>query len=245
MIEHRHEDLSGSVFEHVDLTGARFTEAHFDDVVLRGCWGRRLDLDGDFDEILYNGIDLVPLWRAEMVRRHPEFALLDAETAEGCRTVWPRLEELWESTLARARRLPEAALHERVEGEWSFIQTLRHLMFVTDAWLRRAVLHEASPYHPLDLQHDEMPELDGVPRPSDARPTLDEVLALRAERTSIVREFLAGLTDEQLAGQTDVTGPGYPEAESYAVRRCVRAVIAEEWWHHRFAERDLRVLEAR
>jgi hypothetical protein len=29
------------------------------------------------------------------------------------------------------------------------------------------------------------------------------------------------------------------------VRRCLRAVVVEEWEHHRFAERDLTVLEQR
>jgi hypothetical protein len=29
------------------------------------------------------------------------------------------------------------------------------------------------------------------------------------------------------------------------VTRCLRAVLDEEWWHRRFAERDLGALEAR
>lgn len=36
-------------------------------------------------------------------------------------------------------------LHERVEGEWSFIETLRHLVFATDAWVKRAILGEPHP----------------------------------------------------------------------------------------------------
>jgi DinB superfamily len=31
-------------------------------------------------------------------------------------------------------------LHESVGGEWSFIETLRHLVFATDSWIRRAIL---------------------------------------------------------------------------------------------------------
>jgi len=42
-----------------------------------------------------------------------------------------------------------------------------------------------------------------------------------------------------------VTGPGYPVAGTYTVPRCLHAVLHEEWWHRRFAERDLSALEAR
>ena len=244
MVEFRNQDLSGSVFEDVDLTGARFTNVLLRDVTLRGAWAERLDLDGDFDEIVYNGIDLIPLWRAELARRHPEFAMLQPDDADGYREVWPVLEALWAATIARARALPEDLLHERVDGEWSLIQTLRHLLFVVDAWLRRAVLGETA-YDPLDLPHDEMGDVDGVPNSESARPSLDEVLALREERVAVVRDFFAELTDEQLSGEATVTGPGYPEAGTYTLSRCLRAVVAEEWWHHRFAERDLSALEAR
>ena len=94
---------------------------------------------------------MVPLWRAELARRHPEFALLPPDDADGYRDLWPVLEEQWAATVARARALPEELLHERVDGEWSFIETLRHMLFVHDAWLRRAVLGEPAPYDPLDL----------------------------------------------------------------------------------------------
>jgi hypothetical protein len=42
-----------------------------------------------------------------------------------------------------------------------------------------------------------------------------------------------------------VMEPGYPESESFAVRRCLQAIINEEWLHRQFAERDFDVLESR
>jgi hypothetical protein len=42
----------------------------------------------------------------------------------------------------------------------------------------------------LDLPWDEMPDTPGVPRDRDARPSLDEALELRLERTATVRECL-------------------------------------------------------
>ena len=191
MVEFRNQDLSGSVFDDVDLTGARFINVLLRDVTIRGAWAERLSIDGGFEEVLLNGIDVVPLWRAELTRQHPEFALLEPDRPDGYRTIWPVLEEQWVVTVARARRLPEELLHERVEGEWSFIQTLRHMLLVHDAWLRRAVLGEPAPFDPLDLPHDEMPDLDGVPNDPDARPSLAEVLVLREERLAVARRFFA------------------------------------------------------
>ena len=67
------------------------------------------------------------------------------------------IEELWEAAIAGAKRLPESMLHERVDGEWSFVQTQRHLLFASDAWLGNAVLEEESPYHALGLPSGAMP----------------------------------------------------------------------------------------
>ena len=69
------------------------------------------------------------------------------------------------------------------------------------------------------------------------------MLALRADRMATVRGVLAGLTDATLAGMTEpVTEPGYPEPESYPVRRCLQAILTEEWEHRLYAERDLDLL---
>jgi hypothetical protein len=84
-----------------------------------------------------------------------------------------------------------------------------------------------------------------VPNDLEARPSLDEVLALRADRTGAVSEVIANLTDEQLEGHTEpVPEVGYPLSESYPVRRCLSAIMIEEWEHNLFANRDLDVLEA-
>jgi hypothetical protein len=159
---------------------------------------------------------------------------------------WGILERLWQQTVQRARGMPPELLHERVEGEWSFIQTLRHLVFATDAWVRRAILGEPSPWHPLDLPHDEMRDRPGVPRDRNAQPSLEEVLALRADRMATVRQLIADLSDEQLAGMTEpVLEPGYPESESFPVRGCLLNILNEEWEHRLYAERDLDVLAGR
>lgn len=250
------ENLTGSRFEDVHLTDARFhdvdlTNARFNlvdltGVMIRGAALVNVDISGEIKNLRVNGIDVVPLVEAELNRRYPERVKMSPADAGGFREAWDILEKLWQRSVERARGMPPASLHQRVEGEWSFIETLRHLVFATDAWVKRAILGEPSPWDPLDLPHDEMPDEPSVPRDLDARPSLDEVLALRADRMATVRQVIAGLTDEKLAGLTEpVMEPGYPEPESFPVRRCLQAILNEEWEHRLYAERDFDVLESR
>ena len=129
------------------------------------------------------------------------------------------------------------------DDEWSFIETLRHLLFATDAWIGRVMLGNPSPWDPLDLPWDEMPDTPGIPRDRSARPSLDVVLALRADRMATVRQVFAELTDERLAASTEpVLEPGWPESRAFPVRQVLDTVLNEEWWHRQFAERDLDAL---
>jgi DinB family protein/pentapeptide repeat protein len=256
MADFTHADLSGARFEDVYLTGANFhdvglTDARFHEVDLTGAMIRGaalvdVDISGEIDNLRVNGVDVVPLVEAELNRRYPDRVKMRPADAAGFREAWDVLERLWAQTVSRARGLAPDQLHERVDGEWSFIETLRHLVFATDAWVTRAILGKPAPWHPLDLPHDEMPDTPGVPRDRAARPSLSEVLALRADRMATVRQVFTGLTDEQLAGRTEpVMEPGYPESESFAVRRCLQAILNEEWMHRLYAERDLGILEIR
>jgi DinB family protein/pentapeptide repeat protein len=240
------EDLIGARFEQVDLTGARFHNVDLTDVKITGALLVNLDIDGLLESIRVNGVDVVPLVEAELDRRYPDRVRMRPTDADGFRLAWDILEGLWRQTNERASRLDPDLLHERVDGEYSFIETQRHLVFATDAWIKRAILGEPSPWDPLGLPHDEMPEEIPVPWDRTARPSLDQVLALRADRMATMRQVLASLTDDELAGMTTpVTEPGYPEPESFPVRRCLGAIINEEWEHRLFAERDLAILESR
>jgi DinB superfamily/Pentapeptide repeats (8 copies) len=256
MAEFISADLTGARFEDVYLTGARFHDIDLRDarfslvdltgISIRGALVANAEISGEVVSLRVNGVDVVPLVDAELNRRYPDRAKMRPRDADGYRAAWASLERLWQQTVQRARGLDPELLDRQVDGEWSFIETLRHLVFATDAWVRRAVLGDPAPWDPLDLPHDEMPDEPSVPRDRAARPSLDEVLALRADRMATVREVLAGLTDDQLNGVTEpVREPGYPEPESFPVRRCLSAVINEEWEHRLYAERDFDALEAR
>ena len=203
-------------------------------------------ITGEVQNLRVNGVDVVPLLEAELNRLYPDRVKMRPTDADGVREAWEVLERLWPETIDRARGFTAEQLHERVDGEWSFIETLRHLVFVTDAWVSRALLGDPSPWDPLSLPHDDMDDEPSVPRDREVRPSLDEVLAVREDRLAIVRRVVADLTDEQLGGTTTaVVEPGYPESESFPVSRCLQALLDEEWQHRLYAERDLDALEAR
>lgn len=238
--------LNDAQFESVDLTNASFKHVDLTGVTIRDALVVNVTINAEIENLVVNGVDVVPLVEAELDRRHPHRATMRPSDVAGFGEAWDILERLWQETAERARGMAPDVLHERVNGEWSFIETLRHLVFATDAWVKRAILRDPSPWDPLDLPHDEMADEPSVPRDRDARPSLDEVLALRKDRRATVRQVIADLTDEKLVGMTEpVTDPGYPEPESFPVRECLLTILNEEFQHRLYAERDLALLAAR
>jgi hypothetical protein len=239
-------DLSGAQLRAVDLSGAQFRGVDLSGAVMRGVELVNVDIYGEIENLIINGVDIGPLVEAELNRRYPDRAKMRPSDPAGFREAWDTLGRLWDQTVDRACGLPPELLHESVGGEWSFIETLRHLVFATDAWIRRAVLGDPSPWDPLDLPWDEMPDTPGVPRDRAVRPSLDAVLSLRRDRMATVGEVIDGLTTAALDGHTEpVQGPGWPRPRSYPVRECLLVVLNEEWEHRLYAERDLAALEAR
>ena len=263
------EDLTGSRFQRVDLGGSRFQLVQLGGVEFCGCefagtrfrivemYGvtmRGVDLDnveiyGDIGNLKVNGVEVGPLVEAELDRRYPERVTMRPSDADGFREAWDVIERLWDGTVERARRLDPELLHESVEGEWSFIETLRHLVLVTDGWINRTVLGEPSPFHPLGLPWDDPDETRplpaGITRDRDARPSLDAVLELRRDRVATVRAVVAGLTEQSLAADTKpVEAAGWPESRSRRVRDVLLHLFHEEWEHRLYAERDLDALQA-
>ena len=182
---------------------------------------------------------------AERIRLRAERDKLRATDPEGLADAWAMIEDLWSETVARARKLPEPVLHEQVDGEWSFVQTHRHLVLATDCWLRRMVKGIASPYHPWGLGGSWLtsPRRWGID--PDADPSLDQVLDLHRERMDEVREVIAAANAEELERNcVPPDSPGHPRKD-HTVLQCLHVVLKEEWQHHRYAVRDLEVLEKR
>jgi uncharacterized damage-inducible protein DinB len=248
-------NLSGSTFERVDLSEAQFRSCDLNEVSFRGIEMRNVRITGaqlidveisaELANVVINGVEVGPLIEAELDRRDPDRARMRPIDPAGFREAWDIVERRWEATIAHARGLSPETLHESVNGEWSFIETLRHLVFATDAWIRRAMLGDPAPWDPLDLPWDGMPDTPGVPRDRAARPTLDEVLELRRDRMRTVREVIDGLTEGDLDRETEpIQEPGWPPPVSFKVRECLSVILNEEYLHRQFADRDLAVLES-
>jgi uncharacterized damage-inducible protein DinB len=165
-------------------------------------------------------------------------------TVEGYRQAWAVIEQAWAATTQRALELPPEELTSRVNGEWSFLETLRHLVFATDSWVRRTILSERDAYYSGGLPHDEAVTEDGIDVRTwgidpAAAPTLDEVLSIREARWADVRGVLGSLHDEDLMRICDPNpSPGNPQDTRVPVRACLDVTINEEWSHRGYMLRD-------
>ena len=182
---------------------------------------------------------------AERKRLRAEREMLKATEPAGLAEAWAMIEDFWAGTVARAMKLPEPMLHEQVEGEWSFVQTNRHLVLVTDCWLRRMVKGIAHSYHPWGLGGSWLTSPRRWGLDPEADPSLAEVLAVRRERMDEVGEVIAGAKAKELKRNcVPPDTPGHP-SKDHTVLQCLHVILKEEWQHHRYAVRDLQVLEQR
>ena len=236
----------GATFVDADLRGARFVRSDLSGAVMRAVDIAGADIDApwllDGESTLHvNGVDVAPFVDAELDRRFPGRAQRRAGDPDGLRAAWARLEQTWAATLERVAGMPAGTVDVSVDGEWSFAQTLRHLVMATDTWLGGAVLGIERPYHPIGQPHAEY-ETDGHD-PSvftTDTPSYAEVLQVRAGRVAMVRDVLATLTPDDLAAAR--TNPWAPELPETTLS-CLHTILEEEWEHHRYAVRDLDAIE--
>ena len=244
----RSDDLQGAEFVDANLRGARFVRADLSGVVMRAVDVQGADIDAPWliDSESYfrlNGVDVIPLVDAELNRRFPGRADRRAGDPEGLRAAWAALERTWAATVERVAGMPAGTVDVSVGGEWSFAQTLRHLVMATDTWLGRAILEVDQPFHPIGQPNAEY-ETDGNDMSifTTVTPSYAEVLEVRASHVAMVRDFLASVTSDELAApRRNPWGPDYPET----VLSCLHVILEEEWEHHRYAVRDLDAIEAK
>jgi hypothetical protein len=250
------DELREAEFVRADLRGARFVAADLSGVVMRGVEIPDADIDSpwlfDGAALRVNGVDVVPFVEAELNRRFPGRGERRATDPDGLRSAWAAIERTWAATLGRVAAMPAGTVDVSVGGEWSFAQTLRHLVFATDMWLGRAILQAEQPFHPigpLDNPHESAAADSGTKSDSADQwtvsavaPTYDEVLDVRAGRIAMVRDFLATATTPELLASTR---PNPHDAEHQeTVLSCLHTILEEEWEHHRYALRDLEAITA-
>ncbi len=228
-------DLEDAIFWGVDLSGARFRDVDMTNATISHAWLVDVDIDAHVEHVTINGVD-VTHYVNERDRWYPLRAMLRPSDPDGMRTAWDALAQAWASTSERAHGLTEAALHESVDGEWSFVETLRHLVFAMDKWFTAPVLGEG--FHRVGLPNTGSADFGWPGLDRDADPTFAEVLAVRAERGARLRDYLEVVTAGELRREVDVLENG-----TATVGQCIQVVFEEEFQHNRYADRDLAPLE--
>jgi hypothetical protein len=234
-------EFRGARFADCDMSGAEFREVDLTGVRMRGVMMVDADIDGLVRNLVVNGVDVAPLVEAELDRRHPERLLLRSADPDELRRGWAVLESMWKATTDRIEALPEADRQRRIEDEWSAVETLRHLVFATDAWYGRAIAGEELPYHTIGLAPHFMDHQDAMGLDADAAPAFSEVLAVRQSRQRMVRRFLETATAgalQAIAPQVEAAGWPRPDPRR-TVLKALHVILDEEWAHHGFCRRDL------
>ncbi len=232
------EEFEGATFVRTSFKGATMISSDVSGVTMRSMDVGGLNIDSHdlfFGSLIVNGVDVVPLVDAELNRQFPGRELQKAQTPDGIRDCWVAVQAAWATTVTNT---PLELVDAHVEDEWSMAQTLRHLVLVTDAWLRGGVMKMEQPFHEIGQIFSGAAEMgfDMAIFQVDT-PAFEDVLAVRADRQRLVTEFLASATPELLAEERDNPwggGDWHP-----TVGDCVRVILEEGWAHLRYIRRDL------
>jgi hypothetical protein len=227
-------------FDDRDLTDSEFRDCDFTRARLIGVVMQDAIIDGLVSNLVINGVEVSSYVEAERDRRHPVRVLIRSadpiELLKGLR----ELREAWSATLERIERMPSGSEHRRVGGEWSLVETLRHLVFVHDCWFSRCCLGSTGPLTAFGLVTDQVFEVEpGLDRA--ATPSLDEVLAVRELQSAELDHWLETATADELSKPAPVPeGSAWPPyARGKSALECVHVVLNEEWEHYGFCVRDL------
>jgi hypothetical protein len=229
-------DLAGAVFWGADLTGARFRDVNLTRAAISHALLVDVSIDAFVDGLVVNGVD-VTAYVNERDPWHPLRAMLRPSNPHDMRATWAALEAEWAKTGARARALPEQRLHESVDGEWSFVETLRHLVFAMDKWFTAPILGES--FHPSGLPNTGSVDFPWPGLDDDLAPSVDEAFAVRDERSRRFRHYLATVAAADFTRPIEVLENG-----TCPLQECLFTVFEEEFWHNRYALRDLAHLQA-
>lgn len=228
-------------FDEEDLSGAEFRECDMSRSRMVGVVMKDAEIDGLVTNLVVNGVEVMGYVEAELDRRYPARVLIRSDDPSDLADGWRQVRDDWDRTVTLVRSMPAGSEHDRVDGEWSMVETLRHLVFVHDSWFRRCVLGLDEPFTAMGLGPDFVLNQREQGLDRSARPSLDEVLRVRGRQASALEEWLAHVTPEQLALTAPVPdGDRWPPyAKGMQVRQCLGTVLNEEWAHHRFCVRDL------
>src|SRR6059058_1645565 len=138
-------------FNDEDLTGAEFRECDLSRARLIGVVMQDAEIDGLVTNLVVNGVEVMAYVGAELDRRHPVRLLIRSDEPADLLEAWRQLRKAWATTTERVGSMAEGSEDLGVDGEWSMVETLRHLVFVHDSWFRRCVLGLTEPFTAMGL----------------------------------------------------------------------------------------------
>jgi len=218
-------DMSRARFRDVNLTGVRISHSLVVDV----------DIDAYVDRLVVNGVDVTD-YVNERDEWYPVRAMIRSSDPEGLRAAWTALEGVWAPTIARALALGEEKAQASVNDEFSFVQTVRHLVFAMDKWFTMPL--GGGPFHPMGMPNTGSLDFPWPGLDDGVRPSLAEALAVRTDRAAAFRAYLDDADAAEFPREVEVLENG-----TVTVLDCLWTVMEEEFWHHRYARRDLAILE--
>jgi hypothetical protein len=228
-----------------DFSAAEFRECMLNGARLIGVVMQDAEIDGLVTNLVVNGVEVTAFVETELDRRYPVRVLIRSDAPADLLDGWRQLRADWATTVDRLRASPGLE-HRTVNGEWSALQTMRHLVFVHDSWFRRCVLGSTRLVTPIGLASDFVPDREEQGLDLTAEPSLDEVAAVREEQAAELDAWLTTVTSAQLAAAAPIPeGDGWPPyARGRSTRQCLGTVLTEEWAHHGFCVRDLDLVQA-
>jgi hypothetical protein len=143
-----------------------------------------------------------------------------------------------DTTIRRLSSFTEDERRQRVDDEWSAVESLRHLVLVIDLWLSKTILGQHDPFDPIALPPTFMPPKlfpDSSIDP-DARPSFDDTCAVLRERMDRLHRYVDELTSDELSRPI--------EAHAHTVGGALDVIFTELAAHDHFVNRDLDQLEA-
>jgi DinB family protein/pentapeptide repeat protein len=220
------KNFSGQTIRNIDLSNAKIVGANL----------QNTRLSGMINGLVLNDVEVAPLIDAELTRLHPERAKLRPLDLQGCREAVAILDAQLESTYERSLAFREEQRHQRVDDEWSLVESIRHLVMVLDGWFSRTIRGEEDPFHPIGLTPSFMPpKPEGTSIDPDADPTFEEARDVLRDRMGAFRAYVDDLVQEELSRPIDnFTG---------SVHGSLWVIFDELWAHNRFINRDLDVIE--
>jgi hypothetical protein len=229
--EFEFRDLSESEFWGVDLQRSRFRDVDLSGVRISHALLRDVEIDAEIDRLVINGVD-VTAYVNERDEWYPLRSQLRPTELAQMRVGWQAFVDAWDAAIRRTSSLPDTRRHESVDGEWSFVDTLRHLVFATDKWFTVPVV--GGSFHPIGLPNKGSMDFAWPGLDLAAHPTFDHAVAAWRERADRLRDYLTAIEPAALNTEASVLENG-----PHAVHDCVGVVFEEHFHHLRYALRDL------